>query len=266
VTLGAEINCLAGLLEADQPRRESIINDPLLDDLVQITSHYMTDPVLLASICRFAKQLFSREEVKTEPSYLESKLKRMQNLVQLVPYLGLKKYEELLKMSRKYYDATAFAEREKAIQLQHLDDLVVHELFIAIVNLMNFFCEEAETDDHHAGASIFEQVSQSLNDAGRETALFNCLEVPNDDVRLAVVECLNNVPLSELDNEEISTFIRLLSSCKNIGAGKTELVLAKIFWILTKVTKDQEEDNAKNFRIKFGERAVKEGLDILIRN
>ena len=85
-------------------------------------------------------------------------------------------------------------------------------------------------------------------------------------MKLAVVECLNNVPLSEFDTEEISTIIRLLSSCKNIGAGKTELVLAKIFWILTKLTKDKEEDSGKNFRIKFGERAISEALDILIRN
>jgi hypothetical protein len=139
----------------------------------------------------------------------------------------------------------------------------VHELFIAIIKLINFFSEEAEK---FGSASVFDEVQQSLNDTNRENALFNCLEVPNDEVKLAVVECLNNVPLSELDNEEISTIIRLIGSCKNIGAGKTELVLSKIFWILTKLTKDNEEDNGKNFRIKFGERAINEALEILIRN
>lgn len=90
--------------------------------------------------------------------------------------------------------------------------------------------------------------------------------MPNDEVKLAVVACLNNVPLAEFDTEEIGTIIRLLSSYKNIGAGQTELVLAKIFWILTKLTKAKEEDSGKNFRIKFGERAITEALDILIRN
>ena len=70
----------------------------------------------------------------------------------------------------------------------------MHELFISIIKLVHFFCEEAEKQ---AGGSVYEEVSQSLNDASRETALF--LEVPNDDVKLAVVECLNNVPLSEFD-------------------------------------------------------------------
>lgn len=113
---------------------------------------------------------------------------------------------------------------------------------------------------------IFEEVSASLNESQREDALFNCLEVPNDEVKLAVVECLNNVPLSEFDTEEIATIIRLLGSYKNIGAGKTELVLSKIFWILTKLTVDNESDSGKNFRLKFGEKAISEGIDILIRN
>lgn len=85
-------------------------------------------------------------------------------------------------------------------------------------------------------------------------------------MKLAVVECLNNVPLSEFDTEEISTIISLLGSYKNIGAGKTELVLAKIFWILTKLTKDKESESGRNFRLKFGEKAIAEALDILIRN
>jgi len=80
--------------------------------------------------------------------------------------------------------------------------------------------------------------------------------VPNDEVKLAVVECLNNVPLSEFDSEEIATIIRLLGSYKNIGAGKTEYVLSKIFWMLTKLANDKESDAGKNFRLKFGEKAI----------
>jgi hypothetical protein len=97
-------------------------------------------------------------------------------------------------------------------------------------------------------------------------ALFNCLDVPSDDVKLAVVECLNNVSLSEFDNEEIALITRQLYQCKNIGAGKTELVLAKLFWILTKLTKDQEEECGKTFRRKYAEGTVKEAIDILMKN
>jgi hypothetical protein len=54
LTLAAEIDCLGGLLEADKTRREQIIKESLLDELLQIASHYKTDPVLLTSICKFA--------------------------------------------------------------------------------------------------------------------------------------------------------------------------------------------------------------------
>jgi hypothetical protein len=63
------------------------------------------------------------------------------------------------------------------------------------------------------------------------------LEIPNDDVKLAVVDCLFNVPLNELDVEEIGYLLRLMCIA-NIGAGRTEIVLSTIFWILTKLLKD----------------------------
>lgn len=129
---------------------------------------------------------------------------------------------------------------------------------------MSFFCEEAEKS---SSVPIFHEVSMSLNKSERETALFNCLDVPNDDVKLAVVECLNHVPLSEFDTEEIATILRLLGSQKNIGAGKTEFVLSMIFWILIKLTNDKDPDSSgKNFRVKFGEKAITECIDILTRN
>jgi len=145
----------------------------------------------------------------------------------------------------------------------HLDNVVVQKLFISIVQLINFFCEEAAKSNN---VQIFEAVSRSLNEAQRETALFNCLEVPDDEVKLAVVECLNNVPLSEFEADEIATIIRLLGSYKNIGAGKTEYVLSQIFWMITKLTMDTDSGAGNNFRLKFGEKAITEALDILIKN
>lgn len=66
LTLAAEIDCLGALLEAEKQKREGIIKDQLLDDMLQIASHYKTDPVLLTSICKFAKQFFSRDEIRTD--------------------------------------------------------------------------------------------------------------------------------------------------------------------------------------------------------
>lgn len=77
-----------------------------------------------------------------------------------------------------------------------------------------------------------------MNDNGREEALFNILEVknPGDTVRLAVVSALYVVPVGDFEPENINEITKVLSSCKNIGAGQTELVLANIFWICTRLS------------------------------
>ena len=57
-----------------------------------------------------------------------------------------------------------------------------------------------------------------MNNNDREEALFNCLEVPSDNVKLAVVQCLFNVNVEQLDNEEINNLIRLMTKC-SVGKG-----------------------------------------------
>ena len=59
--------------------------------------------------------------------------------------------------------------------------------------------------------------------------------MPDDDVKLAVVQCLFVVPLAQLDEKEIKTITALLSKCNNIGAGRTEIVISVIFWICCKM-------------------------------
>jgi len=65
-----------------------------------------------------------------------------------------------------------------------------------------------------------------MNRNMREDHLFNALDIPNDDVKLAVVQCLNRVPLEDLDTEEIGHVVRTIGTYKNLGVGRTEEVLA----------------------------------------
>jgi len=83
---------------------------------------------------------------------------------------------------------------------------------------MRFFCLEAENYDENQNV-LFDAVSSSLNNNNREAALFNCLAVPDDTVKLAVVSCLFVVPLDELESDEISQITAIMTQCNNIGAG-----------------------------------------------
>ena len=70
--------------------------------MLSILKHYKTDPVLLTALCKFAKAFFSCEEIKNNSALMFAKVDKISSLTQLVPYLGLKKYEDLLKMARRY--------------------------------------------------------------------------------------------------------------------------------------------------------------------
>ena len=47
-------------------------------------------------------------------------------------------------------------------------------------------------------------MSAHMNTMGREAALFNCLQLSDDNVKLAVVQCIFVVPLDEFETDEIS--------------------------------------------------------------
>lgn len=211
-------------------------------------------------------------------------------------YLGFEQFQNLLQMTQKYHNAineanladeeneealvdieveseasldedTQFAKnREKMI---HLDDPIVNALFISIIHLIEYFCKESEINTKN---KLFSSISQSLNENRREDALFNCLNIMDDNVRLAVVQCLFVVKLDDFDSDEISKITRIMSNCNNIGAGKTEMVLSTIYWICTKfVVKPLQEPDIDHhssdiFMMKFGEKSIKDAINILHRN
>ena len=81
-TLAAEIATFGALLQADKSKRSEILNkQEIIDNLLAVTAHHQTDPVLLTSICVFAKRLLEVHEVKTSQASMERYMRQMQNLV-----------------------------------------------------------------------------------------------------------------------------------------------------------------------------------------
>lgn len=113
-----------------------------------------------------------------------------------------------------------------------------------------------------------DEICDWLNENGREAALFACLSVPDDNVKLAVVRCLFEVPTDNLDASEIGEICGIMEKCKNIGAGKTELVLSTVYWICYKLANGDPEmlESSKDFQTLYGEKTMNEALSILQRN
>lgn len=150
--------------------------------------------------------------------------------------------------------------------LVHLDDYIVNGLFISIIRLIEHICRQAVVNQSN---QCFKAISQSLNDLDREKALFNCLKIPDDGVRLAVVKCLFVIPIDQFSMEEIDHITKIMGNCNNIGAGRTELVLSTIYWICTKFVNgdiENKEDSPYIFQNKFGEKTISEAINIMERN
>ena len=62
-TLAAEITTLGGLMNAGGTNRAKILNDTVVLDLLSISGHTKTDPILLRAICTFAYDVFESDEI-----------------------------------------------------------------------------------------------------------------------------------------------------------------------------------------------------------
>ena len=117
--------------------------------------------------------------------------------------------------------------------------------------------------------NLFKQACDRMDEKEREDNLLCCLDIPNDDVKLAVVSCLSHVPLSQFDSTEIQKLLRHVEGSQNIGTGKTELVLAVIFHIFGNMVGDasvQNENTVETFKSLYGERAIHLAINIMTTN
>jgi hypothetical protein len=181
-----------------------------------------TDPVLLTSVCEFAYDILNNEMVQKDGQLVDDLAQKMQNLVHLLPYLHGRKYREICEVAENYEKGAYNRTDNKATPPADLKNTYLHRLFIAIVNLIAFFSEYAHIQCEIMAAC--ETVSRTLNSCDREKALFNILDVPEDSVKVAVINCLDKVSIEEFDMEEIGQLVRVIGAYKNLGAGKTEEV------------------------------------------
>lgn len=235
------------------------------DEILAVAVMPRTDPVLMTAILELVEKVLSKKHLQTDEyaDVFRHYSSSLQKMLPFLPYLGGKKYKDICILGEKYSKGTMAG--QDPIQPSGLTNRVLHKLFISIINLIKFFSGKAvEISPHTQIVEICKNISNALNNNNREEHLFHCLEIPNDDVKLAVVRCLDKVPLDEIDMEEIGYIVRVLADCKNLGVGRTEEVLAQIFLLLTKMAKEVEK--GQEFRSKFGEMVISECYNILEKN
>ena len=71
------------------------------------------------------------------------------------------------------------------------------------------------------------------------------LEAPDDDLKVLVMECLEEVPIDNLQTQEVANIVSIIADCDNLTVGRTEEILSHTFAILTKLAVDDGEDAAE---------------------
>ena len=138
---------------------------------------------------------------------------------------------------------------------------IMHRLITVIVDIFTFYSLEA--NQNNAAAVT---ITKNLNDSKREMFLFACLNTPSDKVRLAVVRCLLEVPIDELDKSEINQLVEMLGSVSNITVGQTEEVIAGSFNLLTKICLDEKSVGPTFRNDNSSLLSIRAAYAILLRN
>ena len=108
---------------------------------------------------------------------------------------------------------------------------------------MSHFCYHGSVESN----KLYDKCSQKLDEIGREEALFVVLSINNDKIRLAIMNCILNVPLDELDENEILNIFNTLKYCQNIEEGENELVISTVYMIFTKFVLSNHNEVKSSF-------------------
>jgi len=186
----------------------------------------------------------------------------MEGIVGLLDYLGGSRWTDFCKEASKYHHG--IIKGSTTIGLLEIRQDFIFDVFISIINLVGHF-SSLQRRTSLPSYKVIDSINEKLNNAGREDILFRVLKLNNDNIRLAVMECLNNVPLDQFSTIEVSTMVSLLTSFKNPTSGIIEIVLGKILWLLSKIVLDNTEELGKEFRKAQARTAITDCLGILAK-
>jgi hypothetical protein len=220
----------------------------------------LADPMILASSIDGLRVIL--ENPRTRGEHLKNVVEAMQKLSPLLQYLSDKKYNQLYSLAVLHTPSRAEA-NVMAPPFSQLHNRIMHTCFVAIIRFIEFFTAIASQQDPHP---LCVEVSMNLNSEQRETILFRLLEIPSDDVKHAVMNCIKRVNLEELETEEIGFLVMLIADNKDLGAGKTEELLEKVINQLQRLAEDVDGAAGEIFRREHAVKAVYEIFQVLLKN
>jgi hypothetical protein len=210
-------------------RSDNSVTRKILNLLVQADNN---DPIIISAACDFTVYLLQNKIIMAnEEGIFEGTIANLYNLRYVLPYLMPTKeeYKNACFIAEKYGQFTI--SKGKPVELHLLNSEVMHSLVISIAGVIEFFGRNSKQDSPIQKHCT--KMCAELNEMARDTALCNCLTIPNDEVKKALVECLYALDYTEFDPEEINNLNQQTKNI-NLTGGIIEYVVAVIYSILTK--------------------------------
>jgi len=262
-TMAALFVLIGNLMKgSDATLKECVRSYHVMEEFYAVTRLH-PDPLLLTRALDGILIVLSKDDMRK--TVLDDVVEALGKVTPQLQFLGGRKYREAFVAAELYIapDPDKVNMKQVAPMLDVLHNEYVHNLFVAICRVVEFFTVMASKD------STCDVVNTHLNQAGREQELLKLLVVPSDDVKFAVMRTISAVQLDQLDAEELEFLIKILADTRNIAAGRTEEILAKIIQLLQKVCEATEGDSAETgqtFRTKHASLATAQVFEILVRN
>lgn len=258
----SELVCCARMIDSPLIDIMKIIGDEFMltsvRNILSILTRPSIDPFVLSALCELLLSLFKQNKVNDNDKLMLQLVEDAGEITSLLGFLGKDKWDKLCKQSQKYLSVP-----ETTVPLiQQVKHWFLYDVVISIVKIISFFCSESRKS-LSPSAAVVEKVNESLDANNREDILFDILSMNSLDVKLSVVDCLNNVPLDQISDDEMQRIVTIISTFK-ARTGQGIIVLSKLLWYISKLVKDQSIKVGKYFRRYFGKRLVKFVISTLL--
>eukprot|EP00300_Choanocystis_sp_HF-7_P018139 c19952_g1_i1.p1 GENE.c19952_g1_i1~~c19952_g1_i1.p1 ORF type:complete len:1707 (+),score=304.72 c19952_g1_i1:244-5364(+) len=220
------INCLHGVSCHSEQGFEDCLKSSLYKNVLKSLANPKVHPQLL----RFCLKAIGGV-IKLSNS-IDKYIEEMDGAVRLLSYLEGDGYDRMCEV------LGCVDTHGKAIGLKHQRDKVILEMLKSIVDFLALLHIKARGDPKIPATAEAKKLCDRLDKADREEKLFALLEVPDDEVKVAVIRCLQQVPLDNYQENEVNYLIEMLASAENLTVGRIEEIIAGIFNVLGQLTAD----------------------------
>jgi hypothetical protein len=231
----------------------------------------LQDPLTLGASLKGLALILKTEELRlTKQNTIFDALEGVVPLLDLIP--PGKKFKDLFRAGEETLLEEAGMDKAEAqpppASPSDLSNPIMHQCYVALAELVAVVSRLGNVEDQKIpGIARCVEICTEMDEAGREQIMFGLLEVPNQELKGAVVNAIRAVDMSQLGVEEQRTLVMMISrdNTPNLGSEQTDTLLETILDLLRLFSLNRKA-SGDDFRKIHARIAIESTFDLLDRN